>query len=238
MPLRVKWLKTSSIDKRTLDLLLSGIVKDEYSETRRSGFSDIAAHGSFLEAQYIERIESVLKINDPFGNPMEFPRIDFESVFFIFGTKFPNLELHNPPRGLGGFFNQLARHLHFKLSIEPIQVDLTRWITALENEVDTLEVSGAWVSNISLSNAVEAKIAIIGSIEVRPLIKNITGKYAFAFSKMQVNGILRSQPFRCELFAEGRAFIASGVEAEVKQVLKLALVKATESTRNQSSKRE
>jgi hypothetical protein len=157
---------------------------------------------------------------------LQFSRIDFETFVFTIGTKFPHIELRNAPRSLGAFFNQIAGYLNFTIGIEPININLTNWIKSLESEVESVQVFGAIASNISLSNSIQAKIAVIGSAEVRPSIKKLAGKYSYAFSKMQVSGIFRTQPFRCDLFSDGRVNVLGGTATEIASILKKSLVKA------------
>lgn len=223
MPVRLKWYKASPINKKNLDQLLSGFVNDEYSEKKLWGFSNVTLRGAFIEGQYIERSESVIKVTDPFGNLLEFPRINFDKFSFLIGTKVPHLEVQDAPRGINGFLNQLAFYLNFSLAIEPIEIDLSDWFKVLQDNVDSIEVSGALISNISLSNAVSAKISVVGTNEVRPLIKNLTGKYSYVFSKFHVEGIYCSQSFKCDLIADGRANILSGVEEEISEILRRSL---------------
>jgi len=223
MPVRVKWYKATPIDRRNLDILLAGFIKDEYSESIRWGFSNIALRGTFIEGQYIQRRDSVVEIKDPFQRPLQFTRIDFDTLIFQIGTKFPHIELRDAPKGVGTFLNQIARYLNFTVAIEPIIVDLVGWIKAIERDVQSLMVLGAWVSDISVANDVQARMALVGSSDVRPLIKNLTGRYRYALKKIQVTGVLRSQRCKFDLFSDARASITVGVETEIFRVLKKAL---------------
>src|SRR5581483_4289095 len=175
MSLRLKWFKATGLNRTSLDQLLAGLVKDEYSEGRRSGFSNIALRGTFIEGQYIERSESITRIEDPFGKTLAYPIVQYERFSFVTGIRFPHIELHDPSRSLGAFFNQLAAYLNFSLGIESVNVDLLKWMNAIEGIVDSVYVTGALVSNLPLSNSVNAKIAVMGTSEVRPFVGKITG---------------------------------------------------------------
>jgi hypothetical protein len=226
MPLRLKWYKAATIERKSIELLLTRLVKDDYSEGKRWGFSNIVLRGSAIEGEYIERFEAVTKVEDPFGNILEFPIVQYEKFFFSVGTKFPNLETHGAPRSLSSFFNQLASYLNFRISIEPVNIDLRNWISLIERNVDSALVGGLLVSNVTLSNAVDAKIALSGTSDVRPFVKMLTGKHSCVFSKVQIVGIFHSQPFKCELFADGRATILGGIESEIAKMLRNTLREA------------
>jgi hypothetical protein len=228
MPVRLKWFKASSLNKEKLNQILAGLIENEYSEKKRWGFSNVVLRGVFIEGQYIERIESVVKLEDPFGKPVQFSRIDFENFTFAISTKFPHIEIQDAPRGLGAFFNQIAGYLNFTVGIESINVNLANWIKLLESEAESVQVLGAIASSISLSNSIQARIVVSGSTEVRPSIKKLTGKYSYALNKMQVSGIYRAQSFKCDLFSDGRANILAGTETEIASILKTSLITAVE----------
>ena len=228
MALRLKWYKAAAIDRNNIDLLLTGLIKSEYSEGKRWGFSNVVLRGSRVDGEYIERFEAITKVEDPFGNILEFPIVQYEKFFFTADIKFPNFEVHGAPRSLGSFFNQIASYLNFKIAIEPVNIDLRNWISVIARDVDSVVVGGALVSNLALSNSVYAKIAFSGSGEVRPFVKLLTGEQPFLFSKVQLSGNFRSQRFKCELFADGRASILAGVETEIAKMLRNTLKEAVE----------
>jgi hypothetical protein len=82
------------------------------------------------------------------------------------------------------------------------------------------------VSDLSLSNSVNAKLALSGTSDVRPFVKKLIGKQTHVFSKVQILGVFRSQQFKCELFADGRANILDGVESEIAIMLRNTLKEA------------
>ncbi|HUD82609.1 MAG TPA: hypothetical protein VMQ67_03870 [Candidatus Saccharimonadales bacterium] len=223
MSLRLKWCRATGIDRANIDRLLAGFLRDEYIDGRRWGFANVVLKGGSVEADYVERIEVVSKVNDPFGNVLEFPLVRFDQFSFIIRAKFPHIELQDAPRSLGTFLNQIAAYLDFKIALESITVDLPKWISAIEQNVDSISVNGALVSNLTLSNSVQAKIAFFGTAEVRPFVRKLTVKYVYSFSRMQVNGLFRSHRFKCDLFSDGRATILSGVETEVAKILRSTL---------------
>jgi hypothetical protein len=223
MPLRLKWYTATTLDRGKIEQLLAGLLKDQYAEGKRSGFTNVILRGTSIEGEYIERFEAVTKIEDPFGKITEYPIVQFERFFFSVGSKFPNLELHGSSRSLGSFLNQIAAYLNFQIAIEPVKVDLLLWLSAIEHNVDSFFVAGALVPNLSLSNSVQSKITFFGSTEVRPFVKKLTGKRFYAFSKVQLNGISHSERFKFELFADGRATVLSGVESEIVKLLRISL---------------
>lgn len=214
------------MSRKNLDRLLSGFVKDEYSEKKLCGFSHVAGQGNCIEGQYVERFESVTKVEDPFGKVLEYPFMTYEKTVFKIGTQFPNLELRDSPRSLAVFFSQIARLLDFKITIAPIEVNLLDWIGELEKELDSLEVTAASIGNISLSNSVAARIALSGTTDVRPLAKSLVGRRSFAFNRLQIRAIFNSEPFKCELAADARVSLTAGVQAPVVELLRETLVAA------------
>lgn len=228
MPLRIKWSKVTGLHHKNIDQLVGGMIKDEYVEGRRWGFSNVVLKGTSIEGEYIERFDVVTKINDPFGNTVEYPIVQYDRFSFSINSLFPNLEMHGAPRSLSSFYNQIAAYLNYRIAVESVVVDLRKWVAAIERNTESVFVAGALVSDLSLSNSVHSKIAFYGTTEVRPLVKKLTGRYRYTFSKMHIHGISHSQSFKCELFADGRASVLSGIETEISKLLRNTLQETIE----------
>jgi hypothetical protein len=227
MSRRIRWYRVSELGRRELDEVVKGLSRDEYSSRKKWGFSNVTLHGDSLRGQYIEKYEAVTRVQDPFGKVLEFPHVEYEHFIFHIGIRYPQLELHDPGRNLGAFFNQVAQYLNFKMAIEAPPVDVLRWADLITERADSAQVHGAWVTNVSLSNTVAAKIALTGTEDVRPFIKKIVGKRSYSFLRVQIAGIFHSQPFKCELFPDSKANILNGVETEIAGVLRETLAQMT-----------
>lgn len=220
MSLRIRYYKITSINGGDLDEILKAIRRDEYSTKKTWGFANMTLQGRTLRGQYIERTEAVTKVVDPFGKVLEFPHVDYDHFVFQIGTSFPQLELHDPGRSLGAFFNQIAQYLSFRIALDAPVLDVLRWVDAMGAQADSLQVHGAVVTDVSLSNSVSAKVGLAGTDDVRPFIRKLVGKRRYSMQKVQLTGLLRSLPFKCELFADARATILNGVEPEVASLLR------------------
>ncbi len=203
--------------------LQTGFAKQEYSEKKPRGFSHVSAEGGRLRGQYVERFDFVTKVEDPFGKILEVQRIEFEKVTFAFEEEPPVLELTNPPRSLGTFFNSVAQTLSFRVTIQPGKVDLLRWLKTLATHLDGVTVIGATIADIALSNTVSAKVAVSGTSEVRSVMKQFVGKFPSDMLRLQLAGTYRSLPFKCELFNDARATILAGAEEEIAALLRKSL---------------
>lgn len=228
MATRIKWYDGNPISKKGLDRLLSGFAKDEYSDKKSRGFSHVAFSGNIIEGQYVQRFERKAEIEDPFGKIVEYPVVEFEKVVFRIGSTFPSIELVDPPRSLAIFFNQIAQILDFQVALSPIQVDVIRWLNAMEKEVKEMEVFNATASDITLSSSVAAKLLLSGKVDVRPFITSMTGKRPFVLSRVQLSGNHNHQRFKCELTADARGVVMSGVESEIANLLRNCLRNASD----------
>lgn len=200
-----------------------GFAKQQYSDNKPRGYSHISAEGGRLRGQYVEKFDFVTKVEDPFGRVLEVQRIEFDKVTFAFDLEPPILELTNPPRSLGTFFNSVAQTLSFRVAIQPVEVDLSRWFKTLAPDLDAVTVIGASIADIALSNSVSAKVAVSGTSDVRSLMKKFVGKFPNVILRLQLSGTFRSLPFKCELFNDARANILAGAEEELTALLRKSL---------------
>jgi hypothetical protein len=152
--------------------------------------------------------------------------VEFEKVAFAFGLDPPVLELRNPPRSLGTFFNSVAQTLVFKVAIQPIEVDVSKWVKAFAPSVDAFSVTGASIADITLSNGISARVVVAGTSDVRATMKRFVGQYPNVIVRLQLSGLFRSLPFKCDLYNDAKVNILDGVEEELTSILRKSLFSA------------
>lgn len=227
MAFRVKWYSAAPLSSATLPALLEAFVKDEYSSRRKWGFTNVISQGQSIKGQFIERVEKKLQTEDPFGKILEFRHVEFTRQTFTIRLDPPHFELLEPSRSQSNFFTRIAEYLDFKIAIAEFQIDVLKWVLALESQMSGLELTAAVLVNIGLSNTAHAKVWVAGTAEVRPSLKKLLGSRCFDFAKVQVRGTYRSQLVRYELYHDGRVALIEGPRAELLNVIRSAIPVAT-----------
>ena len=153
--------------------------------------------------------EGSLKQKCPFGQKMEFTRVEFKQVEFRLATGACELEIYDYPRSLRDFFNQLSRLSHRTISITPVTVDVLAWCDRISKNGGGARVSALTATNLVLSNTVSAKVRIQGSDEVRGALKSLAGSRKYEVERLVVDWSDEAGPHRVELHRDGKAQIIS-----------------------------
>lgn len=155
------------------------IRSNPFGDESVEGFIIDRTRDDYIEARYIERIEYVDKIIDPFGNETEFERVVYNQCEFRATSSFPGLELVNAPRKTQRLVSRLLEINNFSLIIEPFSIEVLDWASQLQNLADiTVTVDSMQIGSLELAPKTYAKVVIKGDKDVREAGKKFTiGKH-------------------------------------------------------------
>src|SRR4051812_13956749 len=117
---RIKWHSLGGIKKGAIDRLASGMLRMEYGDQAGIGFSLSSTRHGLIEGKYLERLQIKDEVIDPFGQKLEFARVEFRQIEFRLATGTCELEIYDCPRSLRDFFNQLSRLSQRTIAISPV----------------------------------------------------------------------------------------------------------------------
>jgi len=209
---RVRWFLLSPLSRTTLARAVEGMRSEEFTSDSTSGFIGERTRSSFVEARYVERSERTESIIDPFGNTQEFRRIEYQQTPFRLSLDAPQLEIYDGPRSVAPLLNRLSSLMGANSTVEPIIVDILKWLKHLQTEVSEICVTAAYISRLSLSESVSARIIINGTDDVRKYVKVVVGDKPFRFERLDVSSNFQGSLTRFDLREEGRATVANGCD--------------------------
>jgi hypothetical protein len=222
MKQRIRWF-----DLEASQVVLSGLPRRmmaaEYDEETGDGFRIEAARRGEAVGSYIEKVESVEEIEDPFGKVLKFRRVTYQRVRFRLGASRPNLELLDPPRSCRSFFQRLNLLLDGGLSVSPVRPDVANWIKELEQAVGKVRVTSMAIGNLSVSEGALADIVVSGAADIRGELRKLAAgrRHVVGAATLEWKAS-DGDAVSCELTRNG-ANVTEAVSEEARQSLRDAL---------------
>lgn len=201
---RYKWL---NIDWPISISELSDILKKHnFTHDSKDGFSIDRFRQDFIEARYIEKIEIIEKTTDPFGEELEFSRVEFRSIAFIITSDYPGLEIINSPRSLRSFLMKLSVILDFRIAIKPVSISALSWADSFKAIINKdIIYDSIQLGSLTLSKNSVAKVVIKSESDVISDFLDITENRKFDIEKIQL--LLVKENFHILLSQDGAAKI-------------------------------
>lgn len=230
---RIRWMH---FDCRSSALSISkAISAAAFTPSSSHGFLVDRVREDYFEARYIEKVEYLETILDPFDNEISQKRVEYRKVSFRMSDGYPNLELYNLPRGSNGLLNKLTEMTQFLYPVNSIDVDTMLWLGTLQEVLDmNLLVDSLEVGSIMLGEGVVAKATISGDRDVRASTAAFTQNRKHEIEKLQFK---LPRPLRgsIALSSSGSARITSmGQDSKLVSALRRSLESASAATSTRS----
>ncbi|TGM74405.1 hypothetical protein EHR01_10620 [Leptospira mtsangambouensis] len=218
---RIKWYQANW--PYTMEVLKNKISKDKFSTGSNSGFLIDKYRKNLIEGRYIEKIEIKRITESPIGEISEFTEIYFQIVHFILSDEYPQLEIHNSPRSLNQFLNKLQFFSDFKISVEPIEINLYKWTLQFEkNNLAKISINSIQISNFDSENQIHIKTTVNGNYDLKNRLKEYQrNKYSID----KIHSIIEIENFKISLNLQrnGSAQIIFNDKPELIQVFRNSL---------------
>jgi hypothetical protein len=222
---KIRWIDaplTHAALKKSGDLML----RSGYNADRTWGFHLTERRRERLSGTYVERIERIERVTDPFGQISEYTIVGFRNVGFVLRLGFPGIELHNPIRGVGRFLVRLAEHTEYAVPIGNVEVDVSTWAAALERMTAGCLV-GAEYTEISLGKDTVGTLSVEGTANVRDPALTLLGRRRHHVTRAVVSWKgMAAEPIAAELREPGRATLIGDSSEPVLATIREALVAA------------
>ncbi len=207
--MRVRWFLLSPLSRTALVRAVDGMRREEFSADSTSGFIGERTRPSFTEGRYVERLEQVDQITDPFGQTQEFRRVEYQQTPFRLGTNAPQLEVYDGPRSVAPMVNRLTALIGGSCTVDSVGADTLKWLRKLESGLTQVCVTAAYVSHLSLSELARVRFVLNGTEDVRKYAKGLVGGKPFRFARLDVAANFEGNEIRFDLRQDGRATIPS-----------------------------
>lgn len=201
--MRISALSIGQLQKSELSSLIRQIGADSFDSSRSSGFLVCSQTSERIEASYVHKVTGVLKITDPFGTPLEFPRVTFFEQRFRLQLKPPQLVLFDPGQGWQPLLGRLLEFSNFRISAEPIQMSLQSLVSGLSAEFENVRVYGANLNALSVNDQTTARISFESSSDARQEAKAFLKNHRCDFSALKCEFEYGGRIRRCELRPSG-----------------------------------
>lgn len=158
-----------------------------FTELASDGFVVDRLRSDFCEGRYVERLQRVETVVDPFGNEQIYDRTEFSQVAFRATSGPPGLELVNPPRNVQSLLNRLSEVLDFRLVIEALSVDVLEWAerfriaAELEFVIDSMQIGA-----LGIEPGITGRMMIKGERDVREASSQLIQKRSHSLEKVQL----------------------------------------------------
>lgn len=170
---RIRWFKLTS--KSELGKIERQIRARKFSmsEPVSSGFRVENKESSWLTGQFVSKRTVDQKITLPSGEEFsqEIATIDVTKFGIDYSADGGLLYLEDPPRTSSLFFSALSQATLFDCTIEPIEVNVEKWVEHLLFRNEGISVIYMDVANIALSQGVRARVAIAGEKDVAAVFR-------------------------------------------------------------------
>lgn len=214
----------------SIRVLAKRIAKRTFNEESGHGFLIDRVRDDFLEARYVEKIEYTDLVTDPFGNELQFERVEFRNTLFRASSSEPGLELINPPRSVQSLMNRLSEAVDFEVAISPVTLDVLKWAKLFQQsggvsaDIDSLQIGA-----LEIDKGILAKVIIKGDRDVRAACDALTLERNYAIEKAQLRFVNSHRRGTIVLAGTGSATISSDVLAD--DILALLRVTLTDAVR-------
>lgn len=170
---RIRWFKlTSKSELGKIERQIRARIFS-LSEPVSSGFRVESKDSSGLVGQFVHKRTVDQEITLPSGEVFSQEIANIEVTKF--GIDFPSggglLYLIDPPRSTTPFFSALSEATQFGCTLDPMEVNVEKWIEHLLPHNDGISVIYLDVADIVLSHGVRARVAIAGEKDVAAVFR-------------------------------------------------------------------
>lgn len=140
----------------------------------------------YVEGRFIERIEVQEHTTDPFGEQLQFDRVEFRQLGFRVSDARPGLEIIGSSSGSIALVNRLAEATNFRLAVTNCAVDVLKWLSVFRERsgfagyVDIMQIG-----KIDLGGGAVARAIVRGKEDVSVASTALTGGRPFMIEKVQ-----------------------------------------------------
>ncbi len=200
---RIRWFDVTWNSQ--YNTVVDAIISDVYTEEKYYGFTSHKRREDFLGASYISKKEIEESIENPLTNELTtYKRIIYEKTLFNLENNQLGIELINPPRSVQQTLNTFASMSKFNITIQPLNLDLSKLIQLLKFKFDNFEIHVIECSDIHISENTKVKlVAKNDQCDVFEDIESFLNKKEYIIDKIKCSFSLKDVKSVFELSNNG-----------------------------------
>lgn len=218
-PLKQQWLLLKH--GAPIESAIGGIV---FSDTQNPGFELLEIKNDFVKARYIEKIEVLERVSDPFGVSQEVLTVRY--VYFDFtvsavGSGVSLVKIFRPPLSLKNFISTVSLALDHAASVSKVSFDLRKIYEAISKnpDINRLLVSKVSASQIPIGNDSVAKVEVVSTGDaLLELLKTYSNPYV-RLDRLSMTARMDFESEALEVSATGSIVCTAGLEAVLQNLV-------------------
>lgn len=162
--IRFKWITIKTHAK--FDDLANMLLENSFIENSTSGFLIGLINNDFIEGDFVQRTITKEKIVRPDSSEdiIEIERFNYLSFnIVLINEGLYLISLKNPPRSIMDFLNYINIHLHNRIIVTPVELDVMNIVEIIRSDVNTKSLT---IKKIKIS-AIELGVRSSASIEIQ-----------------------------------------------------------------------
>ena len=203
MSTRISVLSVGHLSPSLFSKLAENIGAEDFDSTKNSGFLISRESGTSLEGRYVQKITGTVKVVDPLGSTLEFPRVTFVEQRFRLSMKSPQLVLFDPGSAWKPLLGRLLQFSDFKLSVESIDLALTALVKQAVEVFSNVRVYSASVEPFQVDGETTIRVSVESSGDARVQSKSFLKGKAVEFSSLKCEFEHGARTRRCEFRRNG-----------------------------------
>ena len=203
MSTRISVLAVNHLTANQFSALTKRISAEAFDSSTNSGFLINRQSNSSVEGRYVQKISGTVKVVDPLGETLEFPRVVFLEQRFQLTLKSPQLILFNPGSALQSMLGRLLEFSDFKMSAEPIDIPLTALVKQAAIAFSNVRVYAANVEPFPVNSDTTIRLSVESSGDARAQAKGFLKSRSVEFGSLKCEFEHGSRVRRCEFRRNG-----------------------------------
>ena len=143
------------------------MLKRQYKDGMSHGFILESTIGKCIHGKFISKHISKDRIEDPFGEISELPRVTYNIVKFKIKKEGLGLTIIDSPRSTRNFINALYEIMGLEFLISEISIDPIEWLKQIEEQTGKVNAIKIGAIDINIQDRALARIEVTGVEDIR-----------------------------------------------------------------------
>lgn len=202
----------------------SSLAKYGFARSQNLGFELIETTPNFVRARFIERIETIENMDNPFGESEQIKLIKY--IYFDFSvTKISNekslIKILKPPISLKSFASALINSLEHSASIKKVSFNIYSVYNSIltDENIDRITVPRATISQVPIGKRATSRIEVFSTENALAEFMEIYSSPLVKIEKIVITARIKHQLETLELTAAGSICCTPGLESYLERTI-------------------
>lgn len=199
------WFKVGKADTAYYAKLDKVIRSNLFNEGSTHGFKIDTRDSDGIFCQFIEKESFIDKVEDPFGNLLEVPRVVYNTIYLRVYKKVPLVEFVNPgkySRRITSIFEEKA-----EVSLFLVKPNLNSVLVLSEKKFEKTEVVSAQTEDFLINSKTNCSVVFNGAVDVREDANHFLKNTSFCFASIRLKFSFKKFAYVAEFNSGGRCVL-------------------------------